>query len=157
MLIVPVVVVLWINMANVGAIAGFMISAGRADVFYGLLLPHGMLELTIIFVAAGAGLRLGWSWIAPGPRTRSSALATEGRAVGAIALGLGVWLLVSGLVEGFVTPSRLSAFERLAIGTAVWLAFLTYIFTLGRRAVRAGVTGDVDAEELEATVPQEAA
>ena len=45
-----------------------MISAGRADVFYGLMLPHGMLELTIIFVAAGGGLRLGWSWIAPGPR-----------------------------------------------------------------------------------------
>ncbi|GAA3607577.1 stage II sporulation protein M [Microlunatus ginsengisoli] len=156
-LIVPVVVVLWINMANVGAIAGFMIGAGRADVFYGLLLPHGMLELTIVFVAAGAGLRLGWSWIAPGPRTRASALAAEGRAAGAIALGLGVWLLVSGLVEGFVTPSRLPAQDRLAIGAVVWLAFLTYVFTLGRRAARAGVTGDLEADELEATVPQEAA
>lgn len=155
--IVPVVVVLWVNLANLGAIAGFMIGAGRADVFYGLLLPHGLLELTIIFVAAGAGLRLGWSWIAPGPRTRSAALAAEGRAAGAIALGLGLWLLVSGLVEGFVTPSRLSAFARLAIGASVWLAFLLYVFTLGRRAARAGVSGDVSPGELEATGPQEAA
>ena len=118
-----------------------MVEAGRADVFYGLLLPHGLLELTIIFVAAGAGLRLGWSWIAPGPRTRSQALATEGRAVGALAIGLGVWLLISGLVEGFVTPSTLPAWARLAIGATVWLAFLVYVFTLGRRAARAGETG----------------
>jgi uncharacterized membrane protein SpoIIM required for sporulation len=155
-LIVPVLVLLWMNIANVGAIGGFMVSAGRADVFYGLLLPHGLLELTIIFVAAGAGLRLGWSWIAPGARTRSQALATEGRAVGALAIGLGVWLLVSGLVEGFVTPSTLPAWARLAIGATVWLAFLVYVFTLGRRAARAGESGDVT-EELEAPVPTEAA
>ena len=91
--------VLWANMANLGATAGFMLSAGRADVLYGLILPHGMLELTIIFVAAGAGLRLGWSWIAPGRRTRSAALAAEGRAAGAIAPRLAGWLLVSGLMR----------------------------------------------------------
>ncbi len=155
-LIVPVLIVLWANVANLGVTAGYMIAAGRADVFYGLILPHGLLELTVIFVAAGAGLRLGWSWIAPGLRTRSQALAVEGRAVGAMALGLGVWLLISGLVEGLVTPSQLPAWARLAIGALVWLAFLTYVFTLGRRAARAGETGDV-AEELQASVPTEAA
>ncbi len=155
--ILPVIVVLWANVSNLGVIAGFMIDAGRADVFYGLILPHGLLELTIIFVAAGAGLRLGWSWIAPGPRTRTAALATEGRAVGAIALGLAVWLLISGLVEGFVTPSTLPAWARVSIGAIVWLAFLTYVFVLGRRAVTAGLTGDVADEELEAAVPTVAA
>jgi uncharacterized membrane protein SpoIIM required for sporulation len=154
--IIPVLVMLWLNISNVGVIGGFMVAAGRADLFYGLLLPHGLLELTIVFVAAGAGLRLGWSWIAPGRRTRSEALATEGRAVGALALGLAVWLLVSGLVEGFVTPSTLPASARLAIGATVWLAFLGYVFILGRRAARAGETGDV-AEELDASVPTEAA
>ena len=151
--LVPVIVVLWANVSNLGVIAGFMIDAGRADVFYGLILPHGLLELTIIFVAAGAGLRLGWSWIAPGPRTRSQALATEGRAVGAIALGLAVWLLISGVVEGFVTGSVLPAWARVSIGAVVWLAFLTYVFVLGRRAVAAGRTGDVADEELDAAVP----
>ena len=66
--IIPVLVMLWLNISNVGVIGGFMVAAGRADLFYGLLLPHGLLELTIVFVAAGAGLRLGWSWIAPGGR-----------------------------------------------------------------------------------------
>ena len=154
--IIPVLVVLWSNTANLGVVGGFMISAGRGDIFAGLILPHGLLELTIIFVAAGAGLRLGWSWIAPGKRTRSQALATEGRAVGALALGLAVWLLLSGLVEAFVTPSTLPAWVRVLIGGLVWLAFLTYVFTLGRRAARSGATGDVE-EELEAPVPTEAA
>jgi uncharacterized membrane protein SpoIIM required for sporulation len=153
-LIVPVLVLLWSNIANVGVLGGFMIGAGRADVFYGLLLPHGLLELTIVFVAAGAGLRMGWSWIAPGPRTRGQALASEGRTLGALALGLAVWLLISGLVEAFVTPSTLPAWARLTIGALVWGAFLTYVFTLGGRAARAGETGDVE-EELEAPVPME--
>jgi uncharacterized membrane protein SpoIIM required for sporulation len=157
LLIVPVLIVLWSNISNLGVIAGFMIEAGRADVFYGLILPHGLLELTVIFVAAGAGLRLGWSWIAPGPRTRASALATEGRAAGAIALGLAVWLLISGLVEAFVTPSTLPAWARVSIGAVVWSAFLAYVFVLGRRAVQAGETGDVREEELDAAVPTEAA
>jgi uncharacterized membrane protein SpoIIM required for sporulation len=156
-LIVPVLVVLWANISNVGATAGYMISAGRGDVFYGLILPHGMLELTVIFVAAGSGLRLGWSWIAPGGRTRAQALGVEGRAVGAMALGLGVWLLISGLVEGFVTPSTLPAWARLSIGGLVWVAFLLYVFLLGGRAVGAGATGDVSDEELAAPVPSEAA
>ena len=156
-LIVPVLIVLWANIANLGVLAGFMIDAGRADVFYGLILPHGLLELTIIFVAAGAGLRLGWSWIAPGRRSRAQALASEGRAAGALALGLAVWLLISGLVEGFVTPSTLPAWARISIGAVVWLAFLTYVFTLGRRADRAGETGDVTDEELAAPVPTESA
>lgn len=155
--ILPVVVILWSNASNVAVIAGFMIDAGRSDVFYGLILPHGMLELTLIFVAAGAGLRLGWSWIAPGQRSRAQAVATEGRAVGAIALGLALWLLISGLVEAFVTPSTLPAWARLGIGGLVLLAFLSHVFVFGRRAVLGGETGDIDQRDLEASVPSEAA
>jgi hypothetical protein len=99
--------------------------------------------------SAGPGSR-------PGSRTRAQALASEGRAVGALALGLAVWLLISGLVEGLITPSGLPAWARLSIGAIVWLAFLTYVFTLGRRAALAGETADVD-EELSVPVPTEAA
>jgi len=143
-LIVPVLWMLWQNALNVGISAGLMAGAGRLDLFFGLILPHGLLELTCVFVAVGAGLRLGWSWIDPGPRSRSRAFAQEGMAAGALAMGLAVTLGVSGCLEAFVTPSPLPTWARIGIGASVWVAFLTYIFVLGRRAAQAGSLGDIE-------------
>ncbi len=149
----PVVVVLWQNVANLAVIGSLMHRHGRADVFWGLITPHGLLELMAIFVAAGVGLRLFWAWVAPGPRTRLANLAREGRTAAGVALGLVVVLLVSGLIEGFVTPSPLPTWARVGIGVLALAGFLTYVFTLGRRAVRAGVTGDVGEELQAASAP----
>ena len=64
-------VILVINGANVGVAAGLFVAAGRgAASSSGLILPHGLLELTAVVVAGGAGLRMGWAIIAPGDRTR---------------------------------------------------------------------------------------
>lgn len=154
--ILPVLALLYRTMENTGIIGAFMIEAGRADVFFGLLLPHGMLELTIIFLAAAAGLRVGWAWIAPGARTRGQALATEGRALGTIAIGAAGWLGISACVEAFVTPSTLPAWSRLLIGGMVWAAFLGYVTILGRRAAAAGLSGDVAEADRSAEAPMEA-
>jgi uncharacterized membrane protein SpoIIM required for sporulation len=144
-LIVPVVLVLWQNAANVGVIGGLMAAHDKTGLFFGLILPHGLLELTCVFIGAGAGLRLGWAWVDPGPRTRSDALAQEGLAAVAIALGLAATLAVSGVIEAFVTPSPLPTFARIGIGAVVWVMFLTYVVVLGGRAVRAGETGGLRA------------
>ncbi|SES50078.1 Uncharacterized membrane protein SpoIIM, required for sporulation [Streptomyces sp. yr375] len=149
----PVLWILFQNMLNLGIGAGLMSSAGRLDTFLGLVLPHGLLELTAVFVAAGTGLRLGWTVIDPGPRTRRTALAEEGRAAVGMAIGLALVLFVSGAIEGFVTPSGLPTWARITIGIAAELTFLAYVYVLGGRAARAGATGDVEAAERSATVP----
>jgi uncharacterized membrane protein SpoIIM required for sporulation len=149
----PVLWILFQNMLNLGVGIGLMSSAGRLDTFLGLILPHGLLELTAVFVAAGTGLRLGWTLIDPGPRSRRTALAEEGRAALGMAIGLALILFVSGAIEGFVTPSGLPTWARVGIGIAAELAFLTYVYVLGGRAVRAGDTGDVDESERGATLP----
>ncbi|AXH97722.1 stage II sporulation protein M [Ornithinimicrobium avium] len=149
----PVVVLLWQNIANLAVIGSLMHRHGRADVFWGLITPHGLLELMAIFVAAGVGLRLFWAWVAPGPRTRLANLAREGRTAAGVALGLVVVLLVSGLIEGFVTPSPLPTWARVGIGVLALALFLVYVFTLGRRAVRAGVSGDVGEHLQSASAP----
>ena len=143
---VLVLVVLLQNAINVGAVGGVMAANGRLDLFFGLITPHGLLELTAVFVAAGAGLRLFWAWVDPGPLPRGQAMAREGRSMVTVALGLVVVLLVSGIVEAFVTPSGLPTAARIGIGGLVWVAFLTYVGVLGRRAAAAGETGDVRAE-----------
>lgn len=149
----PVIWVLFQNTVNVGLVAGLMTSHDRASLFFGMILPHGLLELTAVFVAGGAGLWFFWSWIVPGPRTRAAAFAEAGRTVVGIALGLVAVLLVSGVIEGFVTPSGLPTWARIAIGVVAEAAFFTYVFVLGRRAHVGGVTGDVSAASAGDSAP----
>ncbi|MEV0426586.1 stage II sporulation protein M [Micromonospora sp. NPDC050495] len=134
-LILPVFWLLWQNALNLGVVGGVMISYGRADVFFGLITPHGLLELTGIFVAAGVGLRTGWAWIAPPAHlSRGRAVAEAGRSAIVVAVGLVGLFAVSALLEAFVTPAPLPVAVRVAVGAAAWLAFLAYALVLGRRA-----------------------
>ena len=143
----PTLYVMLLNAVNVGLTAGLMIAYGRADVFFGLILPHGLLELTAVFVAGGIGLRLGWSLIVPGERTRLRAFAEEGRSAVAAALGLAVVLFISGLIEGLVTGSTVAGHipvpVALGIGVLAEVLFLLYVFVVGRRAHLEGETGDI--------------
>lgn len=139
----PIPWVLFQNAANVGVSGGLMFGAGKGDLFLGLLTPHGLLELTAVFLAAAAGMRLGWSVIAPGNRPRGQVLAERGRAVISVAGGLVVVLLISGLIEALVTPSPLPTYARIAIGVTAEVAFLAYVVHFGRKAARAGETGDI--------------
>jgi uncharacterized membrane protein SpoIIM required for sporulation len=139
---IPTLYFLWQNVANLGLTAGLMFAYGKGDIFFGLILPHGMLELTAVFLAAATGFKLGWTVIDPGPRRRGQALAEEGRAAMSIAIGLVGVLFISGLIEGFVTGWVHTTWLRIGIGVVAELAFLAYVLVLGRRAVRAGETGD---------------
>ena len=141
---IPIPWVLFENAANLGVIGGLMMQAGKGDVLFGLLIPHGLLELTAVFLAGAVGMRLGWTVISPGDRPRGQVLAEQGRAVVAAAVGLAGVLLVSGLIEALVTPSPLPTFLRIGIGVAAEVAFLSYVVYFGRKAIRAGETGDVD-------------
>jgi uncharacterized membrane protein SpoIIM required for sporulation len=140
---VPVLWVLYRNALNIGEVGGLMAAYGRSREFWTLILPHGMLELTAVFLAAGVGMRLGWTVIDPGRRTRARAVAEEGRAMFTVVLGLIFVLLTSGLIEAFVTPSPLPAWARIGIGGVAEAAFLCYVIVFGRRAVSAGETGDI--------------
>jgi uncharacterized membrane protein SpoIIM required for sporulation len=146
---VPVLYLLYQNIANLAVIGAIMTEHGKAAEFWGLILPHGMLELTAVFVAGGVGLRLFWSWVEPGSLTRTQSLAREGRTAATVAIGLVGVLMVSGAIEAFVTPSGLPTWARIGVGALAELAFLVYVFTLGRNAFHLGQTGDVDASLLE--------
>ncbi|MGH3677448.1 MAG: stage II sporulation protein M [Mycobacterium sp.] len=141
---IPIPYVLFQNAANLGVIAGLMFHAGKGDILLGLLTPHGLIELTAVFLAAAAGMRLGWSVVSPGNRPRGQVAAEQGRAVVAVAIGLVAVLLLAGLIEALVTPSPLPTFARIAIGVLAEIGLLGYVIYFGRKAVKAGETGDVD-------------
>jgi uncharacterized membrane protein SpoIIM required for sporulation len=119
------VLVLLFNGVLLGAVAGLAIGAGNGEAFVQLVTAHGVLELSCIVVTAAAGLRLGAALVDPGPRRRSVALAKEARLAVAMVLGTMPWLVLAGLVEGFVTPSgygtSLVVVVGVALGAAFWL------------------------------------
>lgn len=146
----------WVMLQNavaVGAAGGVMALHGGLGIFFQMILPHGLMELTAIFVAGGAGLKIFWAWVAPQGTTRSRALAREGLSLITVAIGLVGVLGVSGLVEGFVTPSGLPWPVKIAIGALVLAAFWTYVLVLGRRAVAAGQDGGLRAEHASDEAP----
>ncbi len=146
--------ILALNGANLGVAWAVFIGAGQQSKFWGLIIPHGLLELSAIVLAGAAGMSIGFAMLAPGDRHRSAALAEEARRAVVVILGLILAFVVAGLIEGFVTPG-LPAIPRVAIGIVVELVFVSYIVAFGRRAEALGFTG-LASESLEGTRARQA-
>jgi uncharacterized membrane protein SpoIIM required for sporulation len=143
LLCIPTALIMIYNGANVGFAGGLFADAGQLDKFFGLILPHGLLELTAVVIAGAAGLRLGWAVIVPGDRSRAQALGREARRAGVIALGLMVAFVAAGIIEGFITGRGVPTGLRVGIGVLAELVFVGWIVVQGRAATRRGVTGEM--------------
>lgn len=146
--------ILALNGANLGVAWAVFIAAGQQSKFFGLIIPHGLLELTAIVVAGAAGMSIGFAILAPGDRHRSAALAEEARRAVVVILGLILVFIVAGLIEGFITPG-LPAVPRVTIGIVVEAVFVGYVVAFGRRAADLGFTG-LATEALEGRLSNEA-
>jgi len=144
--------ILFSNSLNVGVMWAVMRVQGAEGVFWSLILPHGLLELSCVFVAGAAGMRLFWAWLVPGHRSRSQSLAEEGRTTMVIVVALTIGLAVSGFIEGFVTGSSMNPWLKLGIGVLACTAFWLVTFLAGRRAVAAGTDPGVSDEEARSRV-----
>src|SRR5688500_7012667 len=83
--------VLIYNGTFIGALGGLASGNGYAEPFFTLVVPHGVLELSLIVVTAAAGLRLGWSIVEPGRRSRLESARLEARPAMAMVLGSVPW------------------------------------------------------------------
>lgn len=120
----------------VGVLAGLAVGSGTGGIFLRLVAPHGMLELSCIAVAGGAGLRFGWALLDPGPRPRAAVLAEATPPLVTAVLGTAVWLVVAGLTEGFVTPTGLSLPVAVGVGAGLAATFWSLVLWRGRAAVK---------------------
>lgn len=141
---VGTVFILAYNGANLGVAWALFIVADEQQKFWGLILPHGLLELSAVVVAGAAGMALGWAIVAPGDRPRSAAFTEEARRSVVVILGLIVAFITAGIIEGFITPSPFPTWVRVGIGIAVEAAFISYIVAFGRRAADQGLSGLIE-------------
>ena len=123
------VYVLIFNGLLLGAIFGYTHVYGLDDQLAAFVSPHGYLELTVIFIAGGAGLRVAWALIHPGLLGRRDALVQAGREAVLLVIGTIPILLLAGLIEGFVSPSSLPDPLKLLFGLITGIAL--HLFLLG--------------------------
>ena len=64
---------------------------------------HGVIEISSIVIAGGAGILLGNSILFPGSYTRMQSLKNNARVVVKVAVGLLPLFIVAGFLESFVT------------------------------------------------------
>lgn len=113
----------------VGALAAYFAQSSKAYTFWAYILPHGVIELTAIFIAGGAGLYMGYTMLVPGPYPRKYALLRTAKESVQLLLGTVPLFVVAGLIEGYITPSGLSLETKYAFALLTLLllaAFAVY-------------------------------
>ncbi len=103
------------------------------------MIGHGVIELSCIFIAGGAGMLIGYSLINPGNLTRAEALKKNGIDAARLAIGCAILLVIAGIIEGFLSPSNLPAYVKYGTGILTGTAMFSYLLLVGReQKVEAG-------------------
>ena len=125
--------ILVLNGIAIGAVAGLCHANGVALALWSFVSPHGYIELTTIFIAGGAGLKLGYALIAPSFFTRKRTLTDAARTAIQLLGGCVVLLVVAGIIEGFVSPSSLLPSVKIGFGALTGILLFTYLFAMKGR------------------------
>ncbi len=126
--------VLVANGLLLGAVVGASLEAGNGDAVFALIVPHGVLELSIIIVTAAAGMRIGWALVNPGLDRRVVALVREARIAVMIVIGTIPWFVLAGLVEGFYTPAGFGVGPAAIVGFSLGAVYWLLVIWRGRRS-----------------------
>jgi len=128
----PTVLLVADNGLTLGALMALYASRGLLVPLGGWLSIHGTTELFATVIAAGAGFRIGWAVMFPGPLTRLEAARVAGRTAGAAMAGVVVMLIAAGVLEGVGRQTIRLDWARYAIGGTMLTLWLAY-FYLPRR------------------------
>jgi len=127
----PVVLLLIYNGRMLGTLTGLVWNHGFFVDFYSLILTHGLLELSAICIAGGAGLILGWAVISPGRFERREALRRAAPDAFGLLAGTAVLLVFAGVIEAYVTP-HFAAPVRWSVAATSGLLLTAYLALGGR-------------------------
>jgi uncharacterized membrane protein SpoIIM required for sporulation len=130
---IPTLLLTFANGLVVGAFLALHAHRGLGQDFTGWLLIHGVTELGAIVIFAAAGLRLGELILFPGRHSRSDAMAIHGTAIGEVAVGGVLMLLVAAVLEGVFRQTIVSTDQRLAIAFGSFVFWALYFSFVGRR------------------------
>jgi uncharacterized membrane protein SpoIIM required for sporulation len=121
--------VLFYNGAMLGALTALMYMKGDVLHYWSLILPHGVIELTAIFISGAAGLIIAKSMLIPGEYSRKHSLIHGTKKAVSLLLGIVIMLIIAGIIEGFFTPLNILPITKL-IFAAVTAVLLSIYFAI---------------------------
>jgi uncharacterized membrane protein SpoIIM required for sporulation len=124
--------VLAFNGAVNASVLALTYRAGYGNDLVTFMIGHGVIELSCIFIAGGAGLLIGSALLMPGNLSRADALKSRGKDAVILMMGVAVLLVVAGTIEGFISPAPISPKIKFGIGALTGLALYSYLLLAGR-------------------------
>ncbi|PAB59675.1 stage II sporulation protein M [Anaeromicrobium sediminis] len=119
--------VLFLNGALLGGLTALIYLNGNPTVYWSLILPHGILELTAIFISGGAGFLLAYHMLIPKDLSRAHSIVLGAKKASSLLLGIVVMLIIAGIIEGFFTPLAISPNIKLAFSLMTLIMLIFYI------------------------------
>ena len=126
------------NSVYLGCIIGYLLSSPVRDNILSFIMCHAPFELTAIGISAGAGLRIGYAFIAPAGRTRMRALLEEARSAVPVITAAALLTFMAAFIEAVLGPSRLELGYKIIIASACTLFLILYFGVLGFLLDRGG-------------------
>ncbi len=116
-----------------GALTGLTIHHNVGFELWTFVIGHGVIELSVIVIAGGAGLMLGWALIHPGMIRRQDALTIAARKAVRLLVGCVPLLMIAGTIEGFISPNEtIPWFVKWGIGVGSGILLYSYLLLSGR-------------------------
>ncbi|NLP52789.1 stage II sporulation protein M [Bacillus sp. RO1] len=129
------VYVLIYNGIIVGAISALFWHYDKTYEFWAYIVPHGMIELTAIFIAGGAGLLMGYKLFVPGEYSRGYQLKWNAKRSLQLLLGTIPLFIIAGIIEGFITPAAISLEAKYLVAGLTVMGLILYV-TIGSLKLR---------------------
>lgn len=123
--------ILLFNSMLLGHLAAYFARHGHAYPFWAAILPHGIIELTAIALAAAGGWILGMTMLFPGDYRRSDALRLIATDASCMFLSSVLLLGIAGLIEGLFSTIPTRSIPNEARLTVAGLTLL-FLFFVGR-------------------------
>jgi uncharacterized membrane protein SpoIIM required for sporulation len=120
------------NGAVNAAVLALTYRSGYGNELLTFMVGHGVIELSCIFIAGGAGLLIGSALLMPGDLSRADALKSRGKDAIRLMMGVAVLLVVAGIIEGFISPAPIRPAIKFSIGAITGLALYSYLLLVGR-------------------------
>lgn len=129
---VGTIYILAYNGANIASVVALTYRAGFGNDLMIFVAGHGVIELSCIFMAGGAGLLIGSALLMPGDLSRADALKSRGRDAIRLMMGVAVLLVIAGIIEGFISPAPIDPRIKLSIALITGIALYSYLLLAGR-------------------------